>query len=47
MRALENAIRDYIDARNEHTEPFNRTADTDNIRRRVKNTCMDTSDSER
>jgi len=45
VRALERAIRDYIDTRNEDAKPFAWTADADNILRRVKNVCMDTSDS--
>ena len=45
VRSLERAIRDYIAARNENAGPFAWTADADNILRRVKNVCMDTSDS--
>ena len=45
VRSLEKAIRDYIDTRNEDAKPFAWTADADNILRRVKNVCMDTSDS--
>lgn len=45
VRSLEKAIREYIDVRNENATPFNWTADADNILRRVKNICMDTSDS--
>jgi len=44
--ALERAIRSYIDAYNAHAKPaFNWTVDADNILRRVKNVCMDTSDA--
>jgi len=45
VRSLEKAIRDYIDTRNENATPFAWTADADNILRRVKNVCMNTSDS--
>ena len=45
VRSLEKAIREYIDARNENAQPFTWTADADNILRRVKNVCLDTSDS--
>jgi len=45
VRSLEKAIRDYIDTRNEDARPFAWTADADNILRRVKNVCKDTSDS--
>ena len=45
VRSLEKAIRGYIDAHNEDAKPFAWTADADNILRRVKNVCMDTSDS--
>lgn len=45
VRSLEKAIRDYIDTRNENATPFAWTADANNILRRVKNICMDTSDS--
>ena len=46
VQSLEKAIRDYIDTRNENAKPFAWTADADNILRRVKNVCKDTSDSE-
>jgi len=45
VRSLEKAIREYIDTRNENAKPFSWTADADNILRRVKNVCLDTSDS--
>jgi hypothetical protein len=46
VRLLEEAIRAYIDTHNENAKPFNWTADADTILRRVKNVCMDTSNSE-
>jgi hypothetical protein len=45
VHSLERAIPDYIDTRNENAKPFAWTADADNILRRVKNVCGDTSDS--
>ena len=45
VRSLEKAIREYIDTRNENAKPFAWTADADTILRRVKNVCMETSDS--
>ena len=45
VRSLENAIRESTDARDQNARPFNRTADADNIVRRVKNICIDTSNS--
>ena len=43
--ALQKVIREDIDARNDHAEPFDWIADADNILQLVKNACMDTPDS--
>jgi transposase len=45
LPALEQAIQSYLDEHNQNAQPFQWTADADNILRRVANVCKRISDS--